>query len=89
MESHFSSFHRPREERNKIENTVWCNKSRSINFSKHVAVPLAHADLRNVFSLLIKWFFFSSVLLFRDLSENQIKGIPRKAFRGIIDVKNL
>ncbi|PKU35461.1 hypothetical protein llap_14236 [Limosa lapponica baueri] len=25
----------------------------------------------------------------RDLSENQIKGIPRKAFRGIIDVKNL
>ncbi|KAL0608497.1 UPF0764 protein C16orf89 [Plecturocebus cupreus] len=25
----------------------------------------------------------------RDLSENQIQGIPRKAFRGITDVKNL
>uniref|UniRef100_A0A663MZU1 Slit guidance ligand 3 n=1 Tax=Athene cunicularia TaxID=194338 RepID=A0A663MZU1_ATHCN len=33
--------------------------------------------------------FFFFLPLFRDLSENQIKGIPRKAFRGIIDVKNL
>lgn len=33
--------------------------------------------------------FSFSFPLFRDLSENQIKGIPRKAFRGIIDVKNL
>uniref|UniRef100_A0A8C3RFD4 Slit guidance ligand 3 n=1 Tax=Cyanoderma ruficeps TaxID=181631 RepID=A0A8C3RFD4_9PASS len=72
----------------KIENTVWCNKSSNIYFSKHVEVPLAHADLRNVFSLLTQCIFFS-LLLFRDLSENQIKGIPRKAFRGIIDVKNL
>ncbi|KAL6085356.1 hypothetical protein STEG23_030519, partial [Scotinomys teguina] len=24
-----------------------------------------------------------------DLSENQIQGVPRKAFRGIADVKNL
>lgn len=29
------------------------------------------------------------LFLFRDLSENQILGIPRKAFRGIADVKNL
>ncbi|KAI9518167.1 hypothetical protein NQZ68_039612 [Dissostichus eleginoides] len=25
----------------------------------------------------------------RDLSENQIKAVPRKAFRGITNVKNL
>ncbi|KPP75917.1 hypothetical protein Z043_104789, partial [Scleropages formosus] len=24
-----------------------------------------------------------------DLSENQIQGIPRKAFRGAVDIKNL
>uniref|UniRef100_A0A8C3I7I1 Slit guidance ligand 3 n=1 Tax=Chrysemys picta bellii TaxID=8478 RepID=A0A8C3I7I1_CHRPI len=27
--------------------------------------------------------------IYKDLSENQIQGIPRKAFRGITDVKNL
>nr|XP_020019957.1 slit homolog 3 protein [Castor canadensis] len=32
---------------------------------------------------------FPLLSLFRDLSENQIQGIPRKAFRGIADVKNL
>lgn len=29
------------------------------------------------------------LFLFRDLSENQIQGIPRKAFRGVTGVKNL
>uniref|UniRef100_A0A8C8RRE4 Slit guidance ligand 3 n=1 Tax=Pelusios castaneus TaxID=367368 RepID=A0A8C8RRE4_9SAUR len=40
------------------------------------------------FVLCVNMLFFS-LPLFRDLSENQIQGIPRKAFRGITDVKNL
>uniref|UniRef100_A0A7M4EA53 Slit guidance ligand 3 n=1 Tax=Crocodylus porosus TaxID=8502 RepID=A0A7M4EA53_CROPO len=39
-------------------------------------------------ALIIIWKARLSALK-QDLSENQIKGIPRKAFRGIIDVKNL
>uniref|UniRef100_A0A8C4UG58 Slit homolog 2 protein n=1 Tax=Falco tinnunculus TaxID=100819 RepID=A0A8C4UG58_FALTI len=33
--------------------------------------------------VFLVWFFFS------DLSENQIQAIPRKAFRGAVDIKNL
>uniref|UniRef100_A0A8C5NC96 Slit homolog 3 protein-like n=1 Tax=Gouania willdenowi TaxID=441366 RepID=A0A8C5NC96_GOUWI len=33
--------------------------------------------------------FLCFPLLFRDLSENQIQAVPRKAFRGITGVKNL
>ncbi|KAL7976379.1 hypothetical protein Chor_015443 [Crotalus horridus] len=30
-----------------------------------------------------------TIIFFRDLSENQIHAIPRKAFRGAVDIKNL
>lgn len=33
--------------------------------------------------------FFLSPSLYSDLSENQIQGIPRKAFRGAVEIKNL
>lgn len=32
---------------------------------------------------------FSFFVIFSDLSENQIQAIPRKAFRGAVDIKNL
>lgn len=37
------------------------------------------------------WQILSSFLFFflSDLSENQIQAIPRKAFRGAVDIKNL
>uniref|UniRef100_A0A672V1A4 Slit guidance ligand 3 n=1 Tax=Strigops habroptila TaxID=2489341 RepID=A0A672V1A4_STRHB len=83
-DSHFSSCHRPLEEI--IENIVWCNKSRNISFAKLVYVPLFRFEK---WVLFVNTMQFFSLPLFRDLSENQIKGIPRKAFRGIVDVKNL
>lgn len=33
--------------------------------------------------------FIFSTFVFSDLSENQIQAIPRKAFRGAVDIKNL
>lgn len=84
MDSHFSSCHRPLEEI--IENIVWCNKSSNISFAKLVHVPLFRFEKLVLF---VNTMHFFSLPLCRDLSENQIKGIPRKAFRGIVDVKNL
>jgi len=35
-------------------------------------------------------FKFNLIIFFlSDLSENQIQAIPRKAFRGAVDIKNL
>lgn len=40
-------------------------------------------------SLCLLLFLFVTFSVSRDLSENQIQAIPRKAFRGITSVKNL
>lgn len=34
-------------------------------------------------------FTFNLIFFLSDLSENQIQAIPRKAFRGAVDIKNL
>lgn len=49
-------------------------------------------NCQNVFFLRLYadvWPLFSVVFFFRDLSENFIQSIPRKAFRGAVDIKNL
>uniref|UniRef100_A0A8C8RK11 Slit guidance ligand 3 n=1 Tax=Pelusios castaneus TaxID=367368 RepID=A0A8C8RK11_9SAUR len=51
-------------------------------------IPILEVWQPDKFVLCVNMLFFS-LPLFRDLSENQIQGIPRKAFRGITDVKNL
>lgn len=52
---------------------------------------------QDAFARNVKWLqtnpnisvFLFLISLSRDLSENQIQAIPRKAFRGITTVKNL
>ncbi|XP_027757867.1 slit homolog 2 protein [Empidonax traillii] len=44
---------------------------------------------RSDFLILMHQGSFEGLQIFVDLSENQIQAIPRKAFRGAVDIKNL
>uniref|UniRef100_A0A8D0D7V9 Slit homolog 2 (Drosophila) n=1 Tax=Sander lucioperca TaxID=283035 RepID=A0A8D0D7V9_SANLU len=51
---------------------------------RHLRLGLTLCHLIFSFSLLYTFLFLSS-----DISENQIQGVPRKAFRGAVEIKNL
>ncbi|KAK1885896.1 Slit like 2 protein, partial [Dissostichus eleginoides] len=52
--------------------------------AKQVALLTAWLNSPLSFSLFSRFISLSS-----DLSENQIQGVPRKAFRGAVEIKNL
>lgn len=54
-----------------------------------LVVPYESVCFMELFRSNVLTFCVSVFLSFRDLSENQIQAVPRKAFRGIVAVKNL
>lgn len=49
---------------------------------------LLYAKL-NIYIYIYSIFTFNLIFFLSDLSENQIQAVPRKAFRGAVDIKNL
>lgn len=81
-----------------VSRTIWFQTSKQRRIVPEGRQQTVHLP-QDAFFQNVKWLqtnpniflflFLFLISLSRDLSENQIQAIPRKAFRGITAVKNL